>query len=181
MDRASLPLREWFLVAAISSTLLTLGFLSCYSAAPSLDYLHTIVPISLTNPIEVSITGAVENPGIYSLQKGATMADLFEKAVPLSNADLQKFKLEAKLRNHRQIVVPFQKFITIYLEGEVVRSGPFSIKLGTYLNELINSGLLTPEAEAASLNKKRKLKEGDVIVVKNKFKMCSSPDLKPAI
>lgn len=58
-------------------------------------------PHSLT----VTVAGAVDYPGVHTLNSGATMRDLMEIALPTALADLKKVKMGSKLRNGQVVVL----------------------------------------------------------------------------
>jgi len=60
-------------------------------------------------PVEVYVTGAVQQPGVYSLNKGDRVADALEAAGgPAADADLAALNLARRLRDEDQITVPRQ-------------------------------------------------------------------------
>ncbi|MBQ2657367.1 MAG: ComEA family DNA-binding protein [Erysipelotrichaceae bacterium] len=54
----------------------------------------------------VEIKGCVRRPGIYELELGSDMDDLFQIAELLENADFSSFSLNSKLYNDQLIIVP---------------------------------------------------------------------------
>ena len=60
-------------------------------------------------PVEVYVTGAVQQPGVYSLDSGDRGADAVEAAGgPAADADLAALNLARRLRDEDQITVPRQ-------------------------------------------------------------------------
>ncbi len=60
-----------------------------------------------TGPIEVYITGAVEQPGVYEMQDGDRIIDLlYEAGGHSSNADLESINLALRLHDEDQVLVP---------------------------------------------------------------------------
>ena len=58
-------------------------------------------------PIEVYVTGAVQQPGVYSLADGARITDALDAAGgPAPNADLVSLNLARRLSDEDQIIVP---------------------------------------------------------------------------
>ena len=60
-------------------------------------------------PIEVYITGAVAEPGVYEVDAGARVVDLLNEAGgPAPDADLEAINLAKRLSDEDQVVVPRQ-------------------------------------------------------------------------
>lgn len=115
--------------------------------------------------IQIQIQGAVEFPGTYSLEKGATMEDALSLAKPAANADLKKLLLSKKIRDGQMIKVPAKEYITVYLKGAVEHPGALIVPKGTLMEELIGLTQFPPGADLSKLMRKRKLKEGETIKV----------------
>lgn len=56
--------------------------------------------------IQVEIKGAVERPGVYEIERGSSLEDLLNTAIPADSADLSGFSLSSNLFNGEIIVVP---------------------------------------------------------------------------
>lgn len=63
-------------------------------------------PLKREETITVEIKGCVRKPGIYELELGSDMDDLFQIAELLENADFSSFSLNSKLYNDQLIIVP---------------------------------------------------------------------------
>ncbi len=63
-------------------------------------------PLNREETITVEIKGCVRRPGIYELELGSDMDDLFQIAELLENADFSSFSLNSKLYNDQLIIVP---------------------------------------------------------------------------
>jgi competence protein ComEA len=60
-------------------------------------------------PVEVYVAGAVQQPGVYTLDDGDRVADALEAAGgPAADADLAALNLARRLRDEDQITVPRQ-------------------------------------------------------------------------
>ena len=60
-------------------------------------------------PVEVYVTGAVQQPGVYSLDAGDRVVDALEAAGgPAADADIAALNLARRLRDEDQITVPRQ-------------------------------------------------------------------------
>lgn len=159
--RPALYLHEWLAVIVFITLLLIIVLI---------NFIHNRdLPIELGPPhhlekqmIDATIDGAVQNPGTYSLKKGATLQELVDKGGPLPDADLKKMKMNSKIRDGRVLHVPYVKKITIYLKGEVVVQGAFEVRKGTTMEGLKDLVEFTPKADLSML-RKRKLKDGEVV------------------
>lgn len=56
--------------------------------------------------LTVHLVGAVEKPGVYTLEKGQRINDAVQMAVPLEKADLTQINLAESLQDGKQIYVP---------------------------------------------------------------------------
>ncbi len=67
----------------------------------------TSLPTSTPAPIRVYITGAVDQPAVYSLPPGSIVQDALEAAGgPTEDADLERINLAQELRDQQQVYVP---------------------------------------------------------------------------
>lgn len=116
--------------------------------------------------MHIRIEGAVEFPGTYPAERGATMQEVLHFAKPDANADLKKLPLTKKLRDGQTIKVPAKEYITIFVEGAVEQPGALKVAKGAKLEELIELIAFAPGADLDKLKRKRRLKEGETIKVK---------------
>ncbi len=58
--------------------------------------------------VMVHVVGAVEKPGVYTLEEGERLNDAVEKAGPLAKADLSRINLALPVEDGKQIYVPAQ-------------------------------------------------------------------------
>lgn len=56
--------------------------------------------------VVVHVAGAVERPGVYSLQEGSRIVDAVQMAIPEKDADLNKINLAKKLTDQEMVIVP---------------------------------------------------------------------------
>lgn len=149
-----LKTREWIIVILYCGILAAITLVSQVLVPrerPELIYEHQI-----KSPfIEVSIAGAVEFPGIYSLPKGSITSDLIKKAKPLPNADLTKLKWTARLLPGKHVRIPFIEMVTVRIEGEVVEPITIKTEKGTELKQLFDIVAFTDFADKTSLMKKK--------------------------
>jgi len=115
--------------------------------------------------VHVTVKGAVRQEGSYELKKGALMEDVLALAEPLPEAELSKLKLESRLRNNQVVKVPKESRIKVHIEGAVVKPGILQIKQGTLVKDLLELLTFLPEADIEKLNRKRRLRDQEVIHV----------------
>lgn len=61
-------------------------------------------PHYLVKPyIEVTVAGAVEQPGVYQVEKGTLVEEVIQMARPLESAKLDSIKLDSKILRRRTI------------------------------------------------------------------------------
>lgn len=65
-------------------------------------------PETIANEIVVHVAGAVENPGVYTLQLGQRVEDALLKAGIAENADADALNRAALLSDGQKIMVPFE-------------------------------------------------------------------------
>mgnify|MGYP005856075325 CR=1 FL=1 len=80
--------------------------------------------------IAVHVVGAVEKPGVYTLEKGKRIDDAVRLAVPLAKADLTQINLAAPLQDGKQVYVP--------LKGEKAVPAAASSRIGAKGSGLVN-------------------------------------------
>lgn len=164
-SKPTLKVHEWLAVVTIIVFLSVLTFISVTSRNTSYDSSQG-VPHHLTPPIiEVCVQGAVENPGNYQVPPGTFVVDVLEKAKPFKTADLRNFKPTCKLRNGQIVNVKAYPMISIEVTGAVLQPTKISIPKGTKLNELAQYIQLSENADMTKLQKKRRLSDGETIVI----------------
>jgi competence protein ComEA len=62
-----------------------------------------IIPAPTASPIQVYITGTIQNPGIYLLEKGSRLSDLISLAGGLTTSEINNLNLAAKLYDGQHI------------------------------------------------------------------------------
>jgi hypothetical protein len=163
MPANKLPLHEWLVVGLI--VLLMAGLILNTYRGDHAALPRTAIPHQLTTQeIRVTIEGAVVKPGTYTLPKGTVLNDLIALAEPRPDANLKGMKSKNRLKAGQFIHIPAQS-LTIFVEGAVETPGVIEVPKGIYLQDLPNFIQLLPEADLKSLQKKRKLKDHEHIVV----------------
>ena len=65
--------------------------------------------VILNETIQVEIKGEVNNPGVYTLENGSTIEDLFKLAIPNKESDISSYSLQNTLYNKQLIIINKQK------------------------------------------------------------------------
>jgi len=159
-----LPFHEWAIVGLLIIALASIVAVAFVHRPSSLPVTEKRIELVNKN-IVVEIHGAVQKPGVYELPKGSRYKDLFAQAIPQPHADLRKFKMQSALRSGQTIHVPPQVWITVNIEGAVVAPGAKEVLEGTTLSQLSEEIAFAEDADRQKLQKKRKLKEGEIIRV----------------
>ena len=88
-------------------------------------------PETIKNELVVHVAGAVQNPGVYTLQDGSRVEDAITRAQLLPQSDADALNRAALLSDGQKIVVPFA--------GESQRSHPLTeSETGTMPNDKVN-------------------------------------------
>jgi protein involved in polysaccharide export with SLBB domain len=155
---------EWLVILFLIAlfVILTLATHSCESQSLPQDEMtsHYIV----NQYIEVSVEGAVENPGKYTIKKGTTVKDLLDIAKLTTSADLRHLKQDRVLRRGQIIKIPEFETIKIILQFENF-SLDLELKKGTKLQDLPLLYTFESDIDLRKFQKKRRLKDGEIIRV----------------
>lgn len=155
-----LAVHEWAALFVAIGVLLLLCFLSFLNEEfPEYPYDE--------NMVEVEILGSVRYPGEYKFPKNTRMSDLLFLAEPTAAADLKKINSKALLRHGQIIRIKEGAKITVYLEG-AVKKRVLELPKGTKVNELLKRDILAENGDPKILNKKRCLKDKEIICVEEK-------------
>ena len=88
-------------------------------------------PETIKNELVVHVAGAVQNPGVYTLQDGSRVEDAITRAQLLPQSDADALNRAALLSDGQKIVVPFA--------GEAQTSNPLTeSENGTMPNDKVN-------------------------------------------
>lgn len=168
MNRPSLSLSEWGLVLIILGCLSTLILANTFSRQSQLPELKQECVLKPPQWIQVTIEGAVQHPGDYRLLKGSTIEQLIEKARPLENSDLSSLILTKKLRAKQKIFIPENEVVMVFIEGAVENPGWLRLPKGTKISDLKRSIRFMENSDATCLSGKRRLKQGEKIIIPSK-------------
>lgn len=166
---SKLPIYEWLIIVLLLLILFVLIMIAYVRQEKALP--PTATPYELVkSQFEVTIQGAVSKPGTYLIKKGSLLEEAIELARPLPEADLRSFRRYSKVRDGQKINVPTKQMITVTLEGAIENPGPIQVPKGSRLEELIPYLQFTPEADVKKIQRKRRLKDQEVIHVPQKTK-----------
>lgn len=164
---AVLKIHEWLAVVILISLV---GGLALITSFPNTDsHKKNKTPSFIKKEhdgVRVLIKGAVTYPGIYQLPSEMLLGDVLDIAQVNSNADLRRYKLDRKLSKGRVINIPIRKMITIHLKGAVKLPGAMRVPKGTALADLESMVEFSDNADRNALRKQRKLKDNEVVVIK---------------
>lgn len=166
-EKEQLNTYEWIVVLSLILLMCTITVITHkhWFLSPSRQYSEPHYVYD--QKIQVRIEGAVESPGIYSVEKGAKIEDVLVKAKPAVNADLKKLIPTKKVRDGQTIKVPTLELITIYLEGAVKQPGAKLVPKGTEMEDLLSLVEFKKDADLAKLKRKKRLKEGEIVKVQH--------------
>ncbi len=89
------------LIISIAALLILFNLISDDKTFPTLPK-DEEKPVKL---IEVTVEGAVRNPGIYQVRHGTQVSEVLKKAMPKDFANLKRIKLDSKITRRRKIVI----------------------------------------------------------------------------
>ena len=160
----TLPPHEWLIIALLIAILTLLSF-ATFLNKNEMPWLEERKQELHEDLIQVGIKGAVKQTGIHELKRGSTLQDLLDIAQPLPEADMHQIKLQAKLRNNQMISIPQRRWILVSVKGAVIEPKSFKVRLGTTLQELSSRLAFLPDADIEKMQKKRKLKDKEEVIV----------------
>jgi hypothetical protein len=101
----TLPTHEWLAILFLIVLLAALSIIALIPSDPIANLPKDPPKHIVDQEIEVFIEGAVEKPGSYIAKRGELVKDIVALAVPKDDADLQRLKLDKKLRKGQVIKV----------------------------------------------------------------------------
>lgn len=161
----SLKVHEWLAIVVIIGIIAGLACLTSFYDKDEEIHADSAWAAQNHTGFEVHVKGAVDYPGTYHLPYNIKMRDLLALAGVSSNADLRRFNLDAALKKGRIINVPARAMIHVHLKGAVKADKMVVIPKGSKLEDLINLAEFSEDADYNALRKKRRLKEGEVVLV----------------
>lgn len=165
--KQSLPIHEWLIVVLLLGILTLLIIITWTHREPSFP--QTTTPHFMTpQEIEVIVEGKVEKPGTYRLKKGTKLEELLTLCGPLPEADLDRLKLTKILKDGQKVKIVPKEEITVFIKGAVKQEISVTVPSGTTLEQLLGKIECLPNADIKKLQKKRKLKDQEIVHVPTK-------------
>jgi hypothetical protein len=104
-QKPTLPIHEWLAILFLIVLLAGLSLLALIPSDPIASLPKDLPKHIVDQEIEVFIEGSVEKPGSYIAKRGDLVKDIVAQAVPKDDADLQRLKLDKKIRKGQVIKV----------------------------------------------------------------------------
>lgn len=165
-QRGSLDPSEWALLALFFLFMASLVIVSKVSVYRSTDLIGQISEIS--EDIFVTLSGAVKKPGVYRVSAGTTLGVVLRRAQPSFYADLGSLPLEDILLKSAHFNVKELQEICVKIKGAVLQPVLLTLPIGSKISDLKSKIVLTSEADRVFLKSRKKLRNGDEIVVPKK-------------
>ena len=160
-----LPIHEWLAVCMVCFAMLFIIFVSQITwKSDSPKIIESSIAIK-EELVEVFVEGAVLSPHSHIVKKGARLRDVLALVSLSPDAQIDKLKLHAKVRDGQTVKVPRIPMITIFVEGAIEEVGPLRIPKGSSLSDLIEILKFKEGADLRPLQKKRKLREGETVKI----------------
>lgn len=121
-------------------------------------------------PVEVSISGSVSRPGVYSVHAGTRIGDLIKKCRPKQFADLRGIDLDGLIENSIHLAIPELTEITVRITGAVSGEVEFTVPVRSRICDLKSKVQLDDCADVDFFKRRRVLKSEEVIVIPRKEK-----------
>ncbi len=162
-ERNRLLPREWCAVTVLLGFLFSSGIIFFFSGNGEISK-DVEEGIAYRAMISVTVEGAVESPGKYSILRGTTVAELLDKVVVLDGADYSKVRMESTLRDHQRIRIPFVDNVIVIVEGAVDKQGIVIVPRGTRLCDMWRYVKVSKNVDMEQLKRKRRVKDFEVIM-----------------
>lgn len=118
--------------------------------------------------VTVTVSGAVVKPGDYQVPAGTTVREVLKKARPKPNANVQAFTLGALIDSSIHLNVAALTEISVRVQGEVVAPQKLTLPAESRISDLKEKVLLTQNADKSYFRRRKRLKNGEIIVVPKK-------------
>lgn len=97
---------EWFLVGTLALLLVTFFLIARISTARATPLDMTpLSKVCLQKRVQVTISGAVKKPGVYSVPVGTSLRDALKKSCPLRFANLRTLDLAQRVEQSIEVVI----------------------------------------------------------------------------
>ena len=112
----------WAMALGVMFGLLSAGVILLASQPPRGNEI-TLLPPPTKIPIQVHVSGAIHNPGVYALAPGSRVRDAIQAAGGLTDkADDTSLNLAAQLEDGARLQIPTQIQVDILTPGAVIKS-----------------------------------------------------------
>lgn len=166
----SLKQSEWLLVGSLLLIMASLVLLSKWNSRQAACWVEaqTLKPVE---KIEIEIAGAVARPGIYQVFPGTLVSQALKKARPKALANLKKWDAALRISEPQKFVVEELVEISVLIVGAVEERLDLKVAPQTRVCDLktkVRFADADPEFVNSFFKQRRRLKEGEKIVVPKK-------------
>lgn len=105
MKPHKLPNHERIAALLVIAVFMSLSFWNIFSFERNTPLAIEELPRKGEPLVQVTITGAVQEPGVYQVKKGTAVSQVIEMARPLDTANLGRMRLDSKILRKRKIVI----------------------------------------------------------------------------
>lgn len=167
-DDPDFNVREWIAISCLIGILIAVIVITQLSSVRGVSVSDQ--ECAEKGDIEVIIKGAVAYQGVYRIPYQTPMQVALKAAQPLPQADLRRFKKDKSLMRGNVIHIPERQMVRVTVEGAVVSPGEILVPKGTRVADLENYIALTEQADKKVLQKKRFLKDREIVHIPMKTK-----------
>lgn len=105
-----LPIHEWLVVVLLILSMFVLCIVTTINNSKPLPKMAAEQASSVSNTIQINISGAVENPGKHTVDKKITASELIKLIKPFKNANITNLKKRKRFRNNETIEIKYKQF-----------------------------------------------------------------------
>jgi hypothetical protein len=107
--RERLLIREWTIIALVTGLVIALATIAWISQRNGQDKMTTIIEKRNREPkLEITVEGAVENPGTYFLNPGVTLREILKMTGFKKEANRRQLDLNRVFYCSQAIYIPFK-------------------------------------------------------------------------
>lgn len=161
----TLKVYEWLAVLALVFVLSALALMAAFTNNETVENNGHLLGAQVQRKIEVVVKGHVDKPGIYIVPSGISLKVILSLVGLRSDSDLRRWRMDRPVKRSRVISINQRQMIQVHLKGAVRSAGPLSVPKGSCLEDLINLADFADNADLAVLQKKRKLKPDETVMV----------------
>lgn len=130
-------------------------------------------------PLEVTVSGAVQKPGVYLVLSGARLREAVKKSRPKRFADLSAMDLDQPVKVSMSIHIPELKVVRVRVEGAVKNSVDLALPIGTRLCDLRLKIELSEDADLKFLKRRRFLRDQEIISIPRRCDLSGVEEFLP--